>query len=73
MRNPYKLLRDLIPQPPVQVGTVLSIFNGVAVIQLPGGGRASARGVATVGARVFFRDSAIESAAPNLPIELIEV
>lgn len=73
MRNPYKLLRDLIPQAPLQVGTVMSIANGVAVVELPGGGRASARGEAPAGARVFFRDALIESIAPNLPIELIEV
>lgn len=73
MRNPYKLLRDLLPQTPLQVGTVLSVANGVAVIELPGGGRAIARGATAAGARVFFRDSVIEGSAPNLPIELILV
>lgn len=73
MRNPYKLLRDLLPEPALQVGDVISISNGVATIQSPGGGKSTARGDTTVGARVFFRNSNIEGTAPNLPIEIIEV
>lgn len=73
MRNPYKLLRDLLPDSPLQVGNVISVLNGVVTIELPGGGRSTARGLATVGSRVFFRDSAVEGQAPNLPIEIIEV
>ena len=73
MRNPYKLLRELMPQAPLQVGTVISTVNGVATVEQPGGGRSTARGTALAGARVFFRDSVIEGPAPNLPIELIEI
>lgn len=73
MRNPYKLLRDLLPDPPLQVGNVISISNGVAIIESPGGGRSTARGAATVGNRVFYRNGSIEGLAPNLPVEIIEV
>lgn len=73
MRNPYKLLRDLLPEPPLQVGTVTAIANGVATIQMPGAGTATARGDATVGQRVFFRNDVIEGIAPALPVEVIEV
>lgn len=73
MRNPYKLLRDLLPEPPLQVGTVIAIANGVATVQVPGGGVATARGSAAVSDRVFFRNDVIEGPAPNLPIEIIEV
>lgn len=73
MRNPYQLLRDLLPNPPLQVGNVISVFDGIATVELPGGGRATARGDAAAGQRVFFRDGAIEGPAPDLPIELIEV
>ena len=73
MRNPYKLLRDLLPSAPLQVGVVLSVSNGVATVQSPGGGRSTARGEATSGQRVFFRDDVIEGPAPNLPVEIIEV
>lgn len=73
MRNPYRLLLDLLPNAPLQVGDVTAVINGVATIQLPGGGIAQARGATTVGSRVFFRDGAIEGPAPNLPIEPVEI
>jgi hypothetical protein len=74
MRNPYKMLRDLLPEPPLQVGTVISFANGVATLETPGGGHATARGDALVaGARVFFRNDVIEGPAPNLPVEIIEI
>ena len=73
MLNPYKALRALLPDAPLQVGTVDSYSAGVASITLPGGGLITARGTTTVGARVFVRDGVIEGPAPTLPIELIEV
>jgi hypothetical protein len=73
MRNPYKALLRLLPNPPLQVGTVLALNNGVATIELPGGGHAQARGEAAVGARVFFRNGAIEGEAPALPLEVIVI
>lgn len=73
MLNPYRRLLGLLPQRSLQVGTVLSISNGVATIQVPGGGRSTAMGAATVGSKVFFRDGTIEGPAPNLSVELIEV
>lgn len=71
--NPYKLLRDLLPSPQLQVGTVQYVNNGVCTLELPGGGIAQARGTAAVGSKVYFRDGAIEGAAPTLPVEIIEV
>ncbi|MEN9317346.1 MAG: hypothetical protein RIS35_3739 [Pseudomonadota bacterium] len=71
--NPYRRLLGLLPQRPLQVGTVISVSGGVAIIELPGGGRDQARGAATVGQRVFFRDGAIEGAAPNLTFVEISV
>jgi hypothetical protein len=73
MRNPYALLRELLPESPLQVGTVSAIGNGVASISLPGGGVAQARGEATVGDKVFFRGGAIEGPAPSLPLVEIDV
>lgn len=72
-KNPYTLLRELLPEPALQVGTVVSVAGGVASLELPGGGRAQARGDTTAGARVFFRNDLIEGLAPNLPIEIIEI
>ena len=73
MLNPYRRLLGLLPSRSLEIGTVISVANGLAVIELPGGGRSTARGAASAGAKVFFKDGAIESTAPNLPIELIEV
>jgi len=71
--NPYKRLLALIPNPPLQVGDVLSVNDGVADIEVPGGGIAQARGTTTPGAKVFFRDGLIEGPAPDLPVEVIEI
>jgi hypothetical protein len=73
MSNPYRMLLDLLPDEPLLVGEVTSISDGVATIELPGGGVTQARGDATVGQNVYFRGGAIESVAPALTIEVIEV
>ena len=65
-RNPYAALLGLLPQRPLLVGTVTDVANGVATVQMPGGGVEQARGAATVGQRVFIRDGAIEGLAPAL-------
>lgn len=73
MTNIYRAFLSLLPPRPLQVGTVLSVSDGIATVELPGGGRLQARGQATVGQRVFVRDAVIEGVAPNLPVEVIEV
>ncbi len=71
--NLYKAFVDLLPQRPLQVGAVIGVVNGVCTLELPGGGRETARGQASVGQQVFFRDGAIEGQAPDLPVVEIEV
>lgn len=73
MSNPFKRLLALLPNPPLLIGEVVSIENGVATVAVVGGGFLQARGATTVGARVFFRDGVIEGPAPDLPTEVIEV
>ena len=73
MHNLYDQFRQLIPDPPLQAGTVVSVGNGVATVALPGGGLIRARGNATVGQTVFVRDEVIEGIAPSLPLELIDI
>lgn len=73
MHNLYQQFRALLPHAPLQVGTVAAVANGVVTVQLPGGGRLSARGQADVGQNVFVRDGVIEGLAPNLPLEVIEI
>ena len=66
MSNLYKQFMDLQSPKPLEVGTVAFVINGVASVDLPGGGRLQARGVAKAGQRVFVRDGVIEGEAPSL-------
>lgn len=73
MSNAYKRLLALLPQRPLQIGQVVSITDGTAEIQLPGGAIVTARGDAGPGDTVFFRDGVIEGPAPSSSIVDIEV
>lgn len=73
MTNAFSRLLRLLPQTPLLVGTVIGYADGVATLQLLGGGVTTARGEATVGDKVFFRDSVIEGPAPDLPEDSITV
>lgn len=71
--NPYKRLLGLLPANPLQVGDVVAVDNGVATLQMPGGGQVTVRGAATFGDRVFFRDGVIEGPAPTLTFVTVDV
>lgn len=73
MANPYKRLLNLLPQRPLQIGTVLAVEESGVSVQLPGGAIVTVRGEATVGDAVFFRDGAIEGPAPTASITDIEI
>jgi len=73
MHNLYEQFRQLLPDPPLQAGTVIDVGSGVVTVELPGGGRVRARGHAAIGQPVFVRDGVVEAVAPNLPIEVIEI
>lgn len=73
MHNVYERFRQLLPDPPLQVGTVTEVGAGVVTVQLPGGGLVKARGSAEVGQKVFVRDGVVEAVAPALALEVIEV
>ena len=73
MHNLYEQFRQLIPDPPLQVGTVVGVGSGVVTVALPGGGLIRARGNATIGQKVFVRDDVIEGSAPSLTLEIIEI
>lgn len=73
LRNPFKMLQDLVARPGAEIGVVQSVASGEAAVTLPGGGVLRVRGTATVGDTVFIRDGVIESTAPSLPIVLIDV
>ena len=76
MHNLYQQFRALLPDLPLQVGTVIEVSEatgGVVTVQLPGGGLLKARGNAQVGQKVFVRDAVVEAIAPNLTLELIDI
>jgi hypothetical protein len=73
MHNLYQQFRQLLPDAPLQAGTVLEVGSGVVLVVLPGGGLIRARGSATVGQTVFVRDEVIEGIGPSLPLEIIEI
>lgn len=73
MHNVYEQFRQLLPDAPLQAGTVTEVGAGVVTVQLPGGGVVKARGAAGLGQKVLVRDGTVEAVAPSLPLELIEV
>ena len=73
MHNLYEQFRQLIPDPPLQAGTVVAVGAGVVTVAMPGGGLIKARGSASIGQNVFVRDDTVEGIAPALMLELIEV
>lgn len=73
MSNPYLLFKGLIPETPLQVGTVSALGAPLHQITLVDGGVITARGEATLGQKVFVRNGVIEGEAPNLGVELIEI
>jgi len=75
MANPWNLLRNTLPEPSVQVGTIqTNNGDGTSNVVLVGGGviRASGTGFSS-GQAVFVQGGQILSAAPALNIDLIEV
>ena len=73
MNNLFAQWRDLFAAGPLQVGEVTDYDNGIATIQLPGGGILRAKGDTTVGATVFMQDGVILGPAASLPIDNAEV
>jgi hypothetical protein len=73
MHNVFEKFRQLLPDPPLQVGTVTEVGSGVVIVELPGGGLTRARGNAAVGEKVFVRDGVVEAIAPSLTLEIIEI
>ncbi len=71
--NPFARLKQLLAGPPLQVGIVTSVADGLVTVELPSGNSVRVRGDASVGGSVFIRDGVIEGDAPALPIVNIEV
>nr|WP_295785151.1 hypothetical protein [Rhodoferax sp.] len=74
--NLYRALRELLPEAPLQVATVIDvqISQGTSTVEWPGGSQQRVRGaIVAAGGHVFVRDGVIEGTAPGLALEVIEV
>lgn len=71
--NPYAAFRRLLPQRPLEIGTVTYADATGCTVELPGGGLLRVRGSAAVGDSVFVRDGLIEGAAPAYTPIVIEI
>ena len=75
MSNLHRALRELLPEAPLLVASVVAInADNTVTVTFPGGTRQRVRGRdATVGGNVFVRSGVIEGAAPALTALTIEV
>lgn len=74
--NLYRALRELLPDAPLLVATVVSVqtSEGTSTVEYPGGGQQRVRGTNAIAAsQVFVRNGIIEGAAPALTALTIEV
>ena len=68
MSNLYIQLKELLAPGRVQLGEVTAYADGMATVDLPGGGQLRARGQASVGTTVFVQAGVIQGPAPDLPM-----
>ena len=73
MANLYRIFKELLPQAPLLIGEVVTVHATHCAIALPGGAIIHARGNAAFATKVFVRDGQIEGAAPNLPLQNVEI
>ena len=74
--NAYRILRELLPEAPLQVAEVLVVHaaTGDSTITWPGGSQQRVRGTAVpAGFPVFVRNGVIEGAAPVLTLLDIDI
>lgn len=71
--NVYSAFLALLPSYPLQIATITAIDGEVALLELPGGGVLTARGVGAVGDQVFVRDGVIEAKTPDMPFVQVEI
>jgi hypothetical protein len=73
MSNPYKRLRNLMAEPALDVGLVLSVESDGATVQLLTGGIVRVRGTATEGTHIYILGDVVVGPAPELEGVEIEV
>jgi hypothetical protein len=74
MANLWKQFRDLLPNDPLQVGSVIAASDTEVTVEKADGSRLKVRGSDyAIGSQVYFRAGAIEGEAPDLPVIHIEI
>lgn len=73
MANLLSEFKSLLPDSPLLVGEVLSIANNILTIALPDASQITAKGVASVGQRVFVRGGMVEGQAPTLSYVEVDI
>lgn len=74
--NLYRALREILPEAPLLVATVVSVDTdaGTSLVEFPGGNQQILRGTAVAqDNKAFVRNGVIEGAAPTLAYVVIEV
>lgn len=73
--NLYRYLRELVPQPALQIATVISVSSdNTSTVEFPDGSRQVARGtIVAVGAPAFVRNGVVEGLAPSRTATVIEI
>ena len=75
MSNLYRALRELLPESPLLVASVVAVNSDATItVRYPGGSEQRVRGTsAAAGSQVFVRNGIIEGSAPALTALTIEV
>lgn len=74
--NLYRALRELLPEAPLQVATVVTVHaaTGESTVSWPGGSQQRVRGTSVpASGRAYVRNGVIEGPAPNLTLVDIDV
>ena len=75
MSNLYRYLQELVPQPTVQIATVIAVnADNTSTVEFPDASRLTVRGTAVaVGSPAFIRNGVIEGLAPARTATVVEV
>lgn len=68
MANLWDMFREITPEAPLLIGTVLShTADGYSMIEMPGGGLVRAKGtLVAVNKKAFIQSGEVKSEAPDL-------
>lgn len=75
MSNLFRRLRELLPEPAVQIATVLSVnADNTSTVEFPDGSRITVRGTSVaIGSPAFIRNGIVEGLAPAREAVVIEI